>query len=280
MKKNNPVNYLLLLVCLAGAGRLSAVTLPGFVSVPGGVAVVHIKSQARPSGYYDNNRVMIIGNPGNWDAIIGLPLTTRPGHHKLLVKVGRERSVKYFSVTAKKYQESHITLKNKRLVNPTATDMVRIRREIKEIKAAKATWSNTAPKSIVLEQPISGIYSSPFGLRRFFNNQPRKPHSGLDIAAPEGTPIKAAADGKVVLTGKFFFDGNAVFIDHGEGLVTMYCHMHKIEVTPGEKVKRGEVIGLVGQTGRATGPHLHWSVILNKAMVNPVLFLKTAPSQQ
>lgn len=280
MKKNNPFIYLLLLLFLAGTGRLRAITLPHFESVPGGVAVVHLKSRTRPTGYFDHNRVMIIGDPGNWQAIIGLPLTTRPGKHELVVKEGKKKSVKDFTVAAKKYQESHITLKNKRLVNPTAKDMVRIRREIKEIKAAKATWSPAAPKSVVLEQPISGIYSSPFGLRRFFNNQPRKPHSGLDIAAPAGTPIKAAADGKVVTTGKFFFDGNTVFIDHGEGLVTMYCHMHKIEVTPGQKVKRGQVIGLVGQTGRATGPHLHWSVILNKAMVNPVLFLKTSTSKQ
>ena len=276
MRKNNLFNSVLLLLCIAVFGDLNAAALPQFDSVPGGVAVVNLNGTDKPSGYFDHNQVMIVGSPGNWHALIGLPLTTRPGVHKLVVKYGSKQSVKKFTVAAKKYQESHITIADDRKVNPLPIDMKRINRETKEIKTAKATWSDNVPASLFLDQPVQGIYSSPYGLRRFFNNQPRSPHSGVDIAAPEGTPIHAAADGKVVMTGGYFFNGNTVFIDHGEGLVTMYCHMHRIDVTPGQEVKRGEVIGLVGKTGRVTGPHLHWSVILNKAMVNPVLFL--APS--
>ena len=276
MIKNNLFNSVLLLFCIAGFGNLNAAALPQFDSVPGGVAVVNLTGTNRPSAYFSHNRVMVIGSPGDWQALIGLPLTTKPGTHKLVVKYGSKQSIKKFTVVAKKYQESHITLKDDRKVNPLPIDMKRIKRETKEIKAAKATWSDSVPASLFLDQPVQGIYSSPFGLRRFFNNEPRSPHSGIDIAVPEGTPIKAAAAGKVVMTGKYFFNGNTVFIDHGEGLVTMYCHMHRIDVKPGQEVKRDEIIGLVGQTGRATGPHLHWSVILNKAMVNPVLFL--APS--
>jgi murein DD-endopeptidase MepM/ murein hydrolase activator NlpD len=124
-----------------------------------------------------------------------------------------------------------------------------------------------------LHQPVDGRYSSPFGLRRYFNDQPRKPHSGLDIAAPEGTPIQAAESGVVVETGDYFFNGKTVFIEHGQGLVTMYCHLRKIDVETGQTVTRGEKIGEVGKTGRVTGAHLHWSVSLNHAMVDPLLFL-------
>ena len=122
-------------------------------------------------------------------------------------------------------------------------------------------------------QPVEGRYSSPFGLRRFFNEQARKPHSGLDIVANEGTPVRAAADGVVINTGNYFFNGNTVFIDHGQGLITMYCHLNRIDVSDGQQVKRGDLIGGVGSTGRVTGAHLHWSVLLNGTLVNPELFL-------
>ena len=160
------------------------------------------------------------------------------------------------------------------MVNPEKRDMDRIIREKDRIGKALTHWSEKDEVPLLFRSPVDGVRSSSFGLRRFFNKQPRKPHSGMDIAAPEGATIVAPAPGRVIETGDFFFNGNTVFVDHGQGLITMYCHMQTIDVKPGQAVKAGELLGKVGMTGRVTGPHLHWGVSLNNARVDPALFLR------
>jgi len=181
--------------------------------------------------------------------------------------------VHHFIVKSKEYPEQRITLKDKGKVDLSAKSLKRVTRELKVIKGFKKFWRDTPETDLEFIVPAEGELSSRFGLRRFFNDKPRNPHAGLDLAVPSGTPIKASAAGTVLAADDYFFNGKTVFIDHGNGLVTMYCHLDKFKVEADQKVSKGQLIGLSGMTGRATGPHLHWSVMLNGVMVDPELFI-------
>jgi len=267
------MKFAALFLLLALPLSLQAALPPHSAAVPGGIAIVDLgPAEGKPPlPHYRKQRVMVLRQQDRWKAVVGIPLNAKPGPQSLALDNGETVS---FSVQSKEYATQHLTIKNKRKVNPNPQDMQRIRAERKRIDAALEHWreANNVEARFIL--PVEGRLSSPFGLRRYFNQQPRKPHSGIDIAAAEGTPIRAPAAGRVIDTGDYFFNGNTVFLDHGQGLVTMYCHMSRIDVTPGQTVRQGEVIGAVGQTGRVTGPHLHWGVSLNDARVDPALFFE------
>jgi len=253
------------LVCKA------ALALPISEPVPGGVAVIEI---ATDTATFMNRPVMVLEDEGKRFAVVGIPLNTRPGKQQL--RLGDGSSVA-FDVVSKEYKIQRLTIENDRQVNPRPEDLKRIKRESAEMGRAFRHFDTSMAADTSFSLPARGPISSPFGLRRILNGQPRNPHSGLDIAAHEGDDILAPAAGRVVATGNYFFNGNTVLLDHGQGLVTMYCHMNRIDVRPGEIVKEGQRLGIVGKTGRVTGPHLHWSVSLNNARVDPNLFLtKTA----
>lgn len=219
---------------------------------------------------------MVLQKKGGWRAIVGIPLDATPGIHTLEVYSGSQRATYKFQINPKSYAVQYLTIKDQRKVEPWPSDLERIRHETKLIAKAKAHWRDTDEVSLELSLPVVGPVSGPFGLRRFFNGQPRNPHSGLDIAAAQGTPVGAVALGRVLTTGDFFFSGKTVFIDHGQGLITMYCHLHQIDVTPGQEIRRGQRIGLAGMTGRATAAHLHLGVILNQTLVDPAMLLPPA----
>ncbi len=248
-------------------------SLPINNTVPGGVAVIKLNIASNtpaPRVTFKKRRIMVKEKNELWHAIVGIPLNTKAGKYFIQMSNGKKYP---FTVKDKKYKTQYLTIKNKRKVNPTKEDMVRIIKEKKIIRAVFRKWRNMPNVQTEFITPVDGPFSSPFGLRRFFNKQPRRPHSGLDIAAASGTPVRAAAAGVVSNTGDYFFNGNSVFIDHGQGLITMYFHLSKVKAKSGQTVKQGDIIGEVGMTGRVTGPHLHWSVNLNNTRVEPTLFL-------
>ncbi len=271
-KLRHLISVCLLLIATFGWTATSA--LPMHYPVPGGVAVVKLDISKKPeSAYFNKRRIMLVQHDEQWYAIAGLPLATKPGTYTIRTRIDGKVHKTRFEVKNKQYQTQHLTIKNKRKVNPYKKDLVRIGKEQKIIRRALTTWTEQRHVPLQFSIPVEGRFSSPFGLKRFFNGQARRPHSGLDIAAPEGTPIYAPATGTVITVGDYFFNGKTVFIDHGQGLVTMFCHLSKIRVNTGQQVNQGELIGDVGKTGRVTGPHLHWSVSLNNARVEPLLFL-------
>jgi murein DD-endopeptidase MepM/ murein hydrolase activator NlpD len=245
--------------------------IPPSSPVPGGVVLLPLlfKQSTPPTIMFNNHRALVFQTPEGWQALIGIPLSARPG--KAFVRLPDPPPL-YFEVVEKEYEAQYITLPTQKHVHLSAPDLARHQGERERSQTALAHWSESyTPLLEPLIWPVAGRISASFGLRRFYNDQPRQPHSGIDIAAPKGTPIIAPADGKVIETGEFFFNGNTIFLDHGYGLITMYCHLDSVGVKIGDEVKRGEQIGTVGATGRVTGPHLHWSVALNGTMVDPML---------
>ncbi len=255
---------------------LTATQLPESSPVPGGVVNIAIAdaTEKPPNVFFNDKRVLVVKNNHLWFAVVGISLSEKPGTHQILLKSdGIQNLLVEFIVQAKDYPEQYITLKNKRMVNPNSDDLARIRRERVPIRKALRTWRETDDVDTNFALPVQGRLSSPFGLKRFFNNQPRNPHSGLDIAAPAGTPITAPAPGTIINIGSYYFNGNTVLLDHGQGLISGYFHMQNISVKPGQSVSRGDLLGTVGATGRVTGPHLHWNIYLNRSKVDPALFI-------
>ncbi len=239
--------------------------------IPGGVARVDLERKTAPEEVrYKDDTVLTTATPKGWQAIVGIGLDADPGEHTLEI----DGQVQSFTVRPMAYEKQHLEIEDEDMVTPSGETLARIRQEQAEIRAAYRSRAVDARPRLDLRRPVrNGRISSPFGVQRFLNGEPRSPHSGIDLAAPEGTPVEAAARGRVVETGTYYFNGGTVLLDHGSGLVTMYCHLSEVNVERGEWSKRGEAIGAVGATGRATGAHLHWTVVLNGNTVDPQLFL-------
>ena len=216
---------------------------------------------------------MVLRDGDRWVVVVGIPLGTKPGRQELVVNHGGQTERLGFDVAGKTYDVQKLK------VAPSQVDLLedatlqRVEAEKRAHPQGADAFTDRPPATLQLVQPVPGERSSSYGLRRFFNDQPRSPHTGMDIAASTGTPIKAAAAGKVADVGDYFFNGNTVILDHGSGLVTMYCHLSRTDVEAGQDVAAGDTIGAVGATGRVTGAHLHLGVTLNGTMVDPALFL-------
>ena len=227
-----------------------------------------------------NNRCGSAPRGGQWTAVVGLALDLPPGSHQLRIDAVEQQRQVDFVVRPKNYPAQHIRLKDSSKVTLSPADEARAVAEIAEIQVFKRHWRSVGAEDAVEAQfvlPANGRLASRFGLRRFFNGEARAPHAGLDVAIPRGTPVKSTARGTVLAVDDYFFNGKTVFVDHGNGLISMVCHLDRIDVQAGDPVSQGQRIGLSGMTGRASGPHLHWSMVLNGAMVDPALFLERAP---
>jgi murein DD-endopeptidase MepM/ murein hydrolase activator NlpD len=251
---------------------------PRALAVPGGVARLPLGPGAvRPAAHLRQGEhdvpLLVVGGAQEWTALVGLALATAPGQAHITVRAadGGTRTVA-FTVAPKRYTEQRLQVAPG-TVDLSPEDQARFERERAHQAQVMATFSTPLPEALAMQVPVPGRRSSSFGLRRVFNGQARNPHSGMDIAAPTGTPVAAPLPGRVIDVGDYFFNGNTVWLDHGGGLLTMYCHLSATDVQPGDVLQTGQRLGAVGATGRVTGPHLHWGVMLNRTMVDPALFL-------
>lgn len=235
----------------------------------GGIAVIEVSPKTTTASFGERPVALVMEGNKKY-AIVGLPITITTGIHILNTDLDHFD----FTVADYIYPEQRLTIADQSKVSPDPEQLARYHREAVEQATVYTNFSpiqvTQFPKFI---WPAHGIISSPFGFKRFFNDEPRAPHAGLDIAAGFGTVARAPANGVVVQTGDYFFNGQTVMIDHGQGIVTMLCHLSRIDVKIGQTVAQGEAIGLVGKTGRATGPHLHFGVSLNNARIDPLLVL-------
>ncbi|MCG3189974.1 MAG: hypothetical protein LKCHEGNO_02525 [Burkholderiaceae bacterium] len=262
-----------LMLPLAAAAQMPE--LPQQLGVPGGVVALPLgAAPQRPQARANEVPLMVLGEPSNWVALVGIPLSAKPGSATIEVRRGAQAEVRVsYRIAPKQYAEQRLTVAP-RTVDLSPEDLARYEREREHQSKVIAIFSDTLPAMLRMRPPVPGVRSSSFGLRRVFNGQPRAPHSGMDIAAAAGTPVVAPAAGRVIDRGNYFFNGNTVWIDHGAGLLSMLCHLSAIDVEPGQEVAAGQRVGAVGATGRVTGPHLHWSLSLNRAMVDPALFVR------
>ena len=244
-------------------------------AAPGRVAQVRLgPADPPPQAYLDGRRLMVRREGGEWVALAGIPLSAKARSTVPLELYygGGRREVRRLPIVAWKYQTQRLSVPADQADLPPE-QFERYQKERVHFAQVLSTFSEAGPADLGLLQPVPGHRSGSFGLRRIINGMPRSPHSGLDIAAPDGTPVAAAAAGRVVDVGEYLFLGRTIVLDHGQGLLTLYAHLSAIDTAAGETVAAGASIGKVGATGRATGPHLHFSVYLNATSVDPAIFL-------
>ncbi len=221
----------------------------------------------------EGKRVLVMREAEAWIAVVGIPLGAKPGS-KLRVEVqyaDRQQRLE-IAVARKKYPEQKLSMAPEQAELPPE-QLARYEEERKHIQELLRTFSETGPDSLAMQEPVPGRRSGSFGLRRIINGVARSPHSGMDIAAAAGTPVIAVRAARVIDVGEYLFLGKTVILDHGQGLLSLYSHLSEVNAALGESVPAGAAIGKVGATGRATGPHLHFSVYLNAAAVDPAFFL-------
>ncbi len=254
---------------------------------PGEVAVLNVRidgptASLTASAFGKELHFFPAGPTNLSSALIGIDLTVDPGAHPVTIRAeGADGTVDertyVLEVEPKEFATRNLTV-NPNFVDPPAEVIERIQREARQLAAIFPVASAARLWRGGFVRPVPGDATSAFGRRSVFNGQPRSPHSGADFRAAEGTPIRAPNAGLVVLAADLYFSGNVVIIDHGWGLYSYFAHLSAIDVAEGDQVRQGDTVGKVGATGRVTGAHLHWTVRLNDARVDPVALLELFPA--
>ena len=260
---------LLLLLALAVAEPALAASIrvdPPVVPV-GGLAIVRVDAR-EPRGKFDGRTMRFFPSGAEHVALVGIDLDRAAGRYPIRVETASGVVEAALEVQATKFPEERLTVPK----TYTELDPKTLARVKREQKLLGSLWPKSRGERLwrgEFARPADGPSGSPFGLRRFFNGEPRSPHAGIDIRAPKGAPVRAANRGRVVLAKDLFFTGNTIVLDHGLGVFTLYVHLSKMSVASGKLVERGAEIGRVGATGRATGPHLHFAVRVGDARIDP-----------
>lgn len=248
-------------------------SLPRHLPAPGGVAVLALPAGGEaPRVFFNDREQAVVQEKGRWFALIGIPLETPTGRHEISVRRGAQMTSLGFEIKDRHYPTQNLRIADGRMVTPPPEVEARIVEEQARIADLKRHFSPAAPDTSFL-LPANGKRSARFGVRRVLNGEPRSPHAGLDVAVGTGTPVFAPSGGSVLAVEDFYFTGGTVVVDHGQGVLTLYAHLSRIDVRAGQTLRRGETIGASGVTGRATGPHLHWVVVVGGTSVDPELFV-------
>lgn len=253
-----------------------AYAAPAHSPWPGGVGVIRIPGDSRPTVLVNDKPVLLVHADGEWLAVIGIPLEKDRASPltAMVMRQGAEPERVDIELRDADYRVQRLTV-DRKYVEPDQSSLDRIFAERKIIDKALTSWRARDLPDVMLQVPAPGARSSSFGSRRIFNDQPRAPHKGMDIAATSGTPILAPLEGVVSATGDYYFNGNTVILDHGQGFISLFCHLSVIDVEEGQEIEAGALLGKVGATGRVTGAHLHFATYLNGTAVDPALLIAT-----
>jgi len=241
-------------------------------SYPGGVYVKEINFDEFKNGfYYLDIKVPTLKKNENYYLLFGIPRDIDIKTKNIILKNGGDDYILSLTLKTKSFDKQYINVSEK-FTNPSDTVIERIIKEKNILDSVRNKWiSNNIDTDFIL--PVIGRISGVFGTDRFYNNKRGNYHNGVDFAASIGTNIVAPSSGVVLLTGDFFYNGKFVYMDHGMNLKSIFIHMDSVNVKKGDYINKGDVIGHVGNTGKSTGPHLHWSVTLNSIYVDPMIFI-------
>ncbi|MED5430501.1 MAG: M23 family metallopeptidase [Pseudomonadota bacterium] len=247
---------------------------PEYLNVPGGIFFHEIPVEKFKSGIFINNtRILTKQVNDKFYLIYGIPYGTPSGNQSInIVDRVSENTVNFF-LKKRIFEKQYIKV-SKKYSEPSSSDVKRIIKEQKILKSHRNTWSSVNP-DINFIYPVEGIITGVFGTERYYNGKKGRYHNGIDIAAKMNDPIVAPSAGRVIVVGDFFYNGKFIYIDHGKGLLSIFIHLNEILVKKGESVKKGDEIGKIGTSGRSTGPHVHWSVMLNQTYIDPMIFINT-----